>query len=173
MHFQLLPPSSHLSVSLTYVPKLELNSDDQSHCWLLSFCCLSSLMSSLNAARRPPWGGSRQISCAYTPPCSSNPAKSSVVLQPTAHGHLLEETKYKKVPKAILPCANFPDKWTVASTVPLLKVNDPYNTGNYWSISAADSVTNFQCKTTLSSAQAQGWLWEGQCCTRPGLLYLL
>lgn len=43
----------------------------------------------------------------------------------------------------LLPCGNFPDKWTVASAVPLLKVNDPYNTGNYRSISVADSVTNF------------------------------
>lgn len=94
MHFQLLPSLSHLPVSLTHISKLELNSDDQSHCWFLSFCCLSSLMSSLNAARRPPWGGSRQ-SCAYTLHCSSNPAQSSVVLQPTALGHLLEETKHK------------------------------------------------------------------------------
>lgn len=59
-------------------------------------------------------------------------------------------------PKAILPCGNFPDKWTVASTVPLLKVNDPYNTGNYWSISAADSVTNFQCKTTIKLNSGTG-----------------
>lgn len=53
-----------------------------------------------------------------------------------------------KQPNVLLPCGNFPDKWTVASAASLLKVNDPYNTGNYGSTSIADSVTNFQCKTT-------------------------
>lgn len=60
-----------------------------------------------------------------------------------------------KQPNVLLPCGNFPDKWTVASAASLLKVNDPYNTGNYRSISIADSVTNFQCETTEKVEQQQ------------------
>lgn len=71
----------------------------------------------------------------------SNQTQGFVVRQLITPGHLPEETV--KRPNVLLPCGNFPDKWTVASAVPLLKVNDPYNTGNYRSISIADSLTNF------------------------------
>lgn len=77
-----------------------------------------------------------------------------------------------KQPNVLLPCGNFPDKWTVASAASLLKVNDPYNTGNYGSISIAHSVTNSQCKTTErleQQPQGEGEPWEARAQLLPGV----
>lgn len=58
---------------------------------------------------------------------------------------LLARADLVKLSGVILTCGNFPDKWTVASAVPLLKVNEPYNMYIYKSISLAHSVGNIKC----------------------------